>query len=165
MGAWGDHPFECDSGLDVVYATLRRLLAEVERLACGPWPRGSSLHYDAQELAANVEIIALVATAAYKPAMFIPIRGMLLPDPEVFAGWKENYLAHWERLGRRQVDGTATERRQYGLEAAAPLDRLAALSREQIERQEEAHREAVAAVVAARLREQKEAAARGADAH
>src|SRR5262249_35105024 len=110
MGVWGDHPFENDSGLDVVYATLRHLLAAVERLACGPWPRGSSLHYDALELAANVEIVALVASAAYKAAMFVPIRGMLLPDPTVVAGWKEQYLAHWERLARRQVEGSAAER-------------------------------------------------------
>jgi hypothetical protein len=153
MGVWGDHAFESDSGLDVVYATLRHLLAEVERLACGPWPRGSSLHYDALELAANVEIVALVARAAYKAAMFVPVRGMLLPDPEVVAGWKEQYLAHWERLGRWQVEGSAAERRRYGLEAAAPLDRLAKLSREQRKRQEAAHREAWVDVVAARLRQ------------
>jgi hypothetical protein len=40
MGAWGDGPFESDGGLDEVFALLNRLTDKVERLACGPYPRG-----------------------------------------------------------------------------------------------------------------------------
>ena len=153
MGQWGYLPFENDGGLDAAFSLLNHLLQEVKRLACGPRPRGSSLIWDEQQLAANVELLRLVAEAIYRPAMFVPIRGMPLPDPEEIADWREQFLARWRKLAKRQLHGTTAELEQNGLKAVAPLLQLAELSRQQIEQSEATHREVVLEVVAARKRE------------
>jgi hypothetical protein len=64
MGQWGYTPFEIDGGLDAAFALLDHLTRRVERLACGPHPRGSSVIRDAEQLAANVELLCLVAEAS-----------------------------------------------------------------------------------------------------
>jgi hypothetical protein len=148
MGQWGNQPFESDGGLDAVFDVLDYLLKKVERLACGPRPRGSALLRDKQELAANVELLCLVAVAVYRPALVVPIRGLPLPPPEVIAGWRDNFLAHWGRLARRQLGATPAESERLGVEATAPLVRLSELSRRQADRSEATYREVVAKFVA-----------------
>ena len=156
MGQWGYQPFESDGGLDAAFSLLNHLIKEVERLACGPHPRGSSLIWDEQQLAANVELLCLVAEAVYRPAMFVPVRGMPLPDPEAIANWRDQFLARWRKLGKRQIEGTPEEVERFGLSAAIPYLRLADLSRRQIEQSEVTHREAQLEVVEARKREEAE---------
>jgi hypothetical protein len=158
MGQWNDGPFDNDGALDQVFALLNHLLEKVERLACGPYPRGSSVLCDAEALAANVERLALVAGAAYRSAMFAPVRGMPLPDAAVIDGWRQSFIGRYRRVGRRQVEGTRAEIERYSLEAAAPLARLGELSRQQDEQAEATHREVWAEVLDARLREQAEEA-------
>src|SRR5262245_961425 len=118
MGMWGDGPFESDGGLDEVFALLGHLTGKVEQVARGTGGDRSSIIHDAQELAANVELLRLVAEAAYRPAMFAPVRGMPLPDPEVVAGWRGEFLARYARLAREQVEGTPAELERFGREAA-----------------------------------------------
>jgi hypothetical protein len=153
MGQWGYTPFENDAGLDEAFALLDHLTKKVDRLTCGPRPRGSCILWDTEALAANVELLCLVAQAVYRPAMFVPIRGMPLPAPETIAGWREKFLARYNRLARRQLQGTPAELERFGLEAAAPLVRLAELSRLQLEQSEATHREVIMEVVEARQRE------------
>jgi hypothetical protein len=158
MGQWNDGPFDNDGALDQVFALLNHLLDRVERLACGPYPRGASVISDAEALAANVELVALVARAAYRSAMFVPVRGMPLPDAAAIEAWRQRFIERFRHVGRRQVEGTRAEIERYSVEAAAPLARLAELSREQEEQAEATHREVWAEVREARLREQAEEA-------
>jgi hypothetical protein len=153
MGQWGYQPFENDGGLDVAFTMLAQLTRGVERLACGPHPRGSSVIRAAEELAANVELLCLIAEAAYRPAMCVPIRGMPLPEPAVIAAWQDKFLPWWLKLAKKQLVGTPAELEQLGLSAAAPLAKLAELSRHQIEHAEATHRETIVAVAEARKRE------------
>jgi len=158
MGAWGDGPFESDGGLDEAFALLHYLIGKVEHLTCAPRSRGSSVIQDEQALAANVELLCLVAQAVYRPAMFIPLRGMPLPDPEVVAEWRDKFLVRYGRLAKRQLEGTPSELERFAVEAAAPLLRLADLSRLQSAQSVAAHQEVVAEVVAARRQEASEEA-------
>src|SRR5262245_1527463 len=153
MRMWGDGPFESDGGLDEVFALLCHLTGRLEQVACGTGGDRSSITHDQQELAANAELLRLVAEAAYRPAMFAPIRGMPLPAPKVLAGWRDEFLARYARLAPEQVEGTPAEREQFGLAAAAPLARLADLSRRQSEAIEATQREVWAEALAARQRE------------
>ena len=82
MGAWGNGPFDSDGGLDEVFALLDHLTTKVEQIACGSGGDRSSVIRDEQELAADVALLCLVAEAAYRPALFVPIRGLPLPDAE-----------------------------------------------------------------------------------
>jgi hypothetical protein len=153
MGQWGYAPFENDGGLDAAFELLDHLTRVVERLACGPRVRGFSVTRDAELLAANVELLSLVANAVYRPAMFVPIRGLPLPGPEVLSEWRDKFLAWWGKAAKKQLEGTAAELEQYGLMAAEPLLRLAELSRRQIEQSEATHKEVILEVVEARKRE------------
>ena len=153
MGMWGDGPFESDGGLDEAFALLKHLSSKIEQVARGTGGDRSSIIYDGQELAANVELLRLVAEAAYRPAMFAPIRGMPLPDPGVIAGWRDEFLARYARLAMEQVEGTPAELERFGREIAAPLARLADLSRQQSDASEATQREVWAEVIAARERE------------
>jgi hypothetical protein len=160
MGQWGDTPFENDGGLDAAFALLDHLTRIVERLACGPHPRGASVIRDAEQLAANVELLCLVARAVYRPAMFVPIRGMLLPQPEVIVGWRDQFLEWWRKLAKKRLECTSSELEQLALDAASPLLRLAELSRHQIEQAEATHRQVTQEVADARMREQAQSSGR-----
>jgi hypothetical protein len=156
MGAWGDGAFECDGGLDEAFALLGHLSLKVEHIARGTEGDRSSLMHDAQELAANVELLRLVAEVVYRPAMFVPIRGMPLPDPEVIDGWRGEFLSRCARLAPEQFEVAPAELERFAQELAAPLSRLAELSRRQAEGSEATHLEVIAEVVANRKRESEE---------
>jgi hypothetical protein len=153
MGAWGDGPFESDGGLDEVFALLDHLTTKVEQIACGTGGDRSSAIRDEQELAANVALLCLVAEAAYRPAMFVPVRGMPLPDPEAVRAWRRKFVTRFGRLAKGQLEGSRADLRRYAREAAAPLDRLAALSRQQVAASEATHQQVNAEVAEARRRE------------
>jgi hypothetical protein len=115
---------------------------------------------DAEQLAAYVELLSLVAEAIYRPAMCVPIRGMPLPPADLIAEWRDKFLAWWRKLASKQLEGTPAELEQLALSAAEPLVRLAKLARRQLERSEATHREVMLEVVEARKREDAESAAR-----
>jgi hypothetical protein len=150
MGQWGHLPFENDGGLDAAFALLDHLTRKVERLACGPHPRGASVVRDAEQLAAYVELLRLVAETVYRPAMFVPIRGMPLPGPELLTTWREKFLDWWRKTAKKQLEGTPGELEQLGQSAAAPLAQLAELSRQQIEQSTATHQAVLLEVVEAR---------------
>ena len=157
MGQWGGGPFECDGALDEAFALLNHFVGKVEQIARATGGDRSCILHDAEELAANVELLRLVGEAVYRPAMFVPIRGMPLPDPEVIEGWQDEFLARCALLAPEELEGTPAELDRFAQEAAAPLSRLAELSRRQSAAAEATHREVVGAVVAARQREATEA--------
>ncbi len=132
MGQWGDGPFDSDGGQDEMLAVIDRLSAQVEGIACGTSGDRSSVIRDEQELTANVEMLCLIARAAYRSAMFLPFR-LLLPDAAIVREWRRKFIARYGRLAKKQLEGTLAELKRYAREAAAPLDRLAELSREQAE--------------------------------
>jgi hypothetical protein len=90
---------------------------------------------------------------------------MPLPDPEVIEGWRSEFLARCARLAPEQLEGTPAELEQFAPDAAAPLSRLAELSRRQLADAEAVHVEVVAEVVAARQREARESGSTDAEAH
>jgi hypothetical protein len=157
MGQWGDGPFECDGGLDEAFALLDHLVGKVEQVARATGGDRSCIFHDGEELAANVALLGLVAEAVYRPAMFVPLRGMPLPAPEVIDGWRGEFLARCIRLAAEQLEGTPAELERFAKDTAAPLSRLADLSRRQSEASDATHREVVTAVVASRPREANEA--------
>jgi hypothetical protein len=136
MGQWGDQPFESDGGLDAVFDVLDYLIKKVQRTACGPHPPDAALTWDKQELAANVELLCLVAEEVYRPAVANPVRGMPLPPPKEIADWRESFLTRWGQLAKRQFGRTPAELELLGVEAAAPLVRLGELSLRQTEQSE-----------------------------
>jgi hypothetical protein len=153
MGQWGDGPFECDGGLDEAFALLDHLVGKVEQIARGTGGDRSCIIHDGEELAANVELLRLVGEAVYRPAMFVPIRGIPLPTPELIEGWRSEFLARCARLAPEQLEGTPADLERFAKDAAAPLSRLAELSRQQSSAAEAIHLQVVAEVVAARQRE------------
>lgn len=155
MGAWGDGPFESDGGLDAAFAVLAHLTAAVEQIARGTAGDRSSVIRDEQELAANVELLCLVAEAVYRAAVFTPIRGLPLPDPDTVRAWRRAFVTRYGRLARTQLEGTPAELRRFAREAAGPLDRLVRLSRQQFEAAEETQRQVVAELFEAQRREAK----------
>jgi hypothetical protein len=150
---WGNGPFESDGGLDEVFALLDHLAGRIEGIACGTAGDRSSVIRDEQELAAAVESLCLIAEAVYRPAMFVPIRGLPLPDAEAVQGWRREFAARYGRLAKKQLEGTPDELERFARQAAAPLDRLAELSRQQAEAAEATHQQVTAEVVDARRRE------------
>jgi hypothetical protein len=157
MGTWGTHPFENDDALDEVYTLINHLLEKVETLACKPHRRGDSVLLDAERLAANVELLLLIARRVYRTATFTwMIRGDLLADADTVDGWKAKFLERWDQHARRQLEGSATELHKLGRTLARPMDRLAVLSRRQQERLQSTYQEYLEKIVAARRREQSE---------
>jgi hypothetical protein len=150
---WGDGPFESDGGLDEVFALLDFLTAKIEQIACGTSGDRSSIIRDEQELAANVELLCLVAEAVYRPAMFVPIRGMPLPDAKVVRSWRRKFVTRYGRVAKQQIEGSAAELKRFAQEAAAPLARLAELSQRQVDGSYTVHQQVVAEVIEARRQE------------
>lgn len=157
MGQWGHKPFECDGGLDEAFALLGHLLARVEQIARGTGGDRSCIVRDGEELAANVELLRMVSEAVYPPAMFVPIRGMPLPDPEVIEEWRGAFLGRCARLAAEQLEGTPAALERFAHDAATPLFQLAELARRQSAAAAATHLEVVAEVIAARQREATEA--------
>jgi hypothetical protein len=153
MGAWGDGPFECDSGLDAAFALLDHLARQVEQTARGTGGDRSSVVYDTQALAAHVALLCLVAEAVYRPAMFVPIRGMPLPDADVVSAWRDKFLARYARLAGEELEATPAELERLAQEAAGPLARLAEVSRRHVADSEATHQAVETEVVAARQQE------------
>ncbi|MGL4423324.1 MAG: hypothetical protein ACRCZF_21885 [Gemmataceae bacterium] len=153
MGDWGDGPFENDAGLDEVFAVLDNLITKIEHIACGTSGDRSSLTRDEQELAANVELLCTIAIAVYRPALFVPIRGLPLPDPGVIQGWRQKFLTRARRQAKTEFEASPAERKQFVAQAIAPLDRLAELSLQQTEVAEATHQQVTAEVLEARKRE------------
>jgi hypothetical protein len=153
VGSWGNHPFESDAALDEVYRVLFQLWDKVEELACKPHRRGDSLTYDAERLGANVEMMLLLARRVYRPATLTwVVRGDLLPEAEAIAGWKAKFLERWDKHSERTLEGTPAFLRKLGRTLARPLDRLAALSRRQVERLQSTLQEYMEELLAAQKR-------------
>jgi hypothetical protein len=131
MGMWGFGPFENDGALDEVFDLQEHLIKKVKRLACGPLSDWKSIFRDAQSLGANVELLCMVAQAAYQAAVFSIVRGDLLPDAEIISEWRVRFFSRCTRLCKREFQRTPAELEQFALEAAAPLIGLAELSRQQ----------------------------------
>ncbi len=153
MGAWNYGPFDNDGGLDAAFRVLDHLAGQVEQVARGTEGDRSSIVSDAEELAALVEMLRLIAESVYRPAMFVPIRGMPLPAPEVLDGWRDEFLARCSRLAPKQVKSASAEQERFAQEAAAPLARLAKLSQQQADSSPAVHQQMMAEVVEARRRE------------
>ena len=72
--------------------------------------------------------------------------------------WRDMFLTRHARLAKRQLAGTPAQRGEFALKDAAPLIRLAELSREQKARSEATYREVMSEVILARQREVSDAA-------
>jgi hypothetical protein len=150
MGAWGNGLFESDAALDEVYRVLYQLSDKVEELACKPFRRGDSLLYDSERLDGYVAMLLLLARSAYRPATFTwMVRGDLLPEAQTIAGWKAEFLERWDKHAERTLEGTPAFLRKLGRTLARKLDRLAELSRRQLEQLQSTFREYLEEIAAA----------------
>jgi hypothetical protein len=119
---WGFGNFDSDTAADHVGALSDRLLDEVAEAMGGDPVRIEPDEYWGTAVPCNLELLALLARQGYV--------GVVLPSPEVVLGWKEAYLAVWDRT----IDGLGPSpdtKRQRRAVLADTFDRLAAHAAQQ----------------------------------
>ncbi|WP_405759406.1 DUF4259 domain-containing protein [Streptomyces sp. NBC_01420] len=116
MGTWGAGNFDSDTAADHLSGLVERLVAEVGE-AMGGDPVGIEPdEYDGVAVPCNLELLLLLHERGWV--------GVSLPAPEVVRGWRDAYLAVWERTidGMGPADGFKDERRAVLVDT---FDRLA----------------------------------------
>ncbi|MFJ4093843.1 DUF4259 domain-containing protein [Kitasatospora sp. NPDC089913] len=120
MGTWGSGNFESDAALDHLSAVVGRLVEEVAEAMAGDPVELEPDEYWGVAVPCNLELLHVLAQAGHTAGE--------LPKAEVVEGWKETFLAVWER----SIDGLGpkpaykAERREV---LHRTFDRLAAAAR------------------------------------
>ncbi|MFJ4503164.1 DUF4259 domain-containing protein [Streptomyces sp. NPDC088864] len=116
MGTWGAGNFDSDTAADHLAGLVERLVGEVAEAMAGDPVGIEPDEYDGVAVPCNLELLLLLCERGWV--------GVTLPAPEVIRGWRDAYLAVWERtiddLG--PVEGYKEERRAV---LTATFDRLA----------------------------------------
>ncbi|MYW13744.1 DUF4259 domain-containing protein [Streptomyces sp. SID2563] len=116
VGTWGAGNFDSDTAADHLSELVGRLVAEVGE-AVGGDPGGIEPdEYDGVAVPCNLELLLLLHSRGWV--------GVTLPAPEVVRGWRDAYMAVWERTidGLEPVEGFKDERRAV---LVGTFDRLA----------------------------------------
>ncbi|WP_254898167.1 DUF4259 domain-containing protein [Kitasatospora sp. NA04385] len=89
MGTWGGGNFESDTALDHLSTVVDRLVTEVAEAMAGD-PLGIEPdEYWGVAVPCNLELLHVLARAGYGHGS--------LPEAGVVEGWKETFMAVWER--------------------------------------------------------------------
>ena len=89
MGTWGSGNFESDTALDHLSIVVDRLVAEVaEAMADDPVTIEPD-EYWGVAVPCNLELLHVLVQAGYAAGS--------LPEAGVIEGWKETFMAVWER--------------------------------------------------------------------
>ncbi|MFD9066210.1 DUF4259 domain-containing protein [Kitasatospora purpeofusca] len=93
MGTWGSGNFESDTALDHLSAVVGRLVEEVAEAMAGDPVGLEPDEYWGVAVPCQLELLHVLARSGHA--------GGELPAAEVVEGWKETFMAVWER----SIDG------------------------------------------------------------
>ncbi|MFD8696134.1 DUF4259 domain-containing protein [Kitasatospora purpeofusca] len=93
MGTWGNGNFESDTALDHLSAVVGRLVEEVTEAMAGDPVGLEPDEYWGVAVPCQLELLHALAQSGHA--------GGELPKAEVVEGWKETFMAVWERT----IDG------------------------------------------------------------
>ncbi|WP_406110641.1 DUF4259 domain-containing protein [Kitasatospora purpeofusca] len=93
MGTWGSGNFESDTALDHLSAVVGRLVEEVAEAMDGDPVGIEPDEYWGEAVPCQLELLHVLAQAGHATEG--------LPKAEVIEGWKETFMAVWER----SIDG------------------------------------------------------------
>lgn len=93
MGTWGSGNFESDAALDHLSAVVGRLVEEVAEAMAGDPVGIEPDEYWGVAVPCQLELLHVLAQAGHADGE--------LPKAEVIEGWKETFMAVWERT----IDG------------------------------------------------------------
>jgi hypothetical protein len=129
VGAWAAGNFDNDTALNRVYALVRRMIAQIDKLLAKSPRRLDRLYEVSEQVMCDVELIELIARHVFEPATLRwPIGGDMLPSAAQVEAWKAALLAAWDaRVDPEDAaPGYLAQRRQA---MGDGFDRLAALVR------------------------------------
>lgn len=89
MGTWGSGNFDSDTAADHLSVVTDRLIDEVAEAMSGDPAEIEPDEYWGVAVPCNLELLHLLAQQNHA--------GAGLPDPVTIAGWKDAYLAVWDR--------------------------------------------------------------------
>ncbi|MFD4996613.1 DUF4259 domain-containing protein [Streptomyces buecherae] len=121
MGTWGSGNFENDTSADHLSEVIDRLVGEVADAMAGDPVELEPDEYRGNTVPCDLELLYVLTRAGYGARR--------LPAPEVIEGWKDHFIAVWERT----IDGLDpsagfTERRRAVL--VRTFDQLAGVAEE-----------------------------------
>ncbi|MGY0465699.1 DUF4259 domain-containing protein [Kitasatospora sp. cg17-2] len=93
MGTWGSGNFESDTALDHLSAVVGRLVEEVAEAMAGDPVGLEPDEYWGVAVPCQLELLHVLARSGHASGE--------LPEAEVVEGWKETFMAVWERT----IDG------------------------------------------------------------
>ncbi|MEU3961186.1 DUF4259 domain-containing protein [Streptomyces buecherae] len=93
MGTWGSGNFENDTSADHLSGVIDRLVAEVADAMAGDPVELEPDEYRGNAVPCDLELLYVLTRAGYG--------AQRLPRPEVIGGWKDHFIAVWER----SIDG------------------------------------------------------------
>ncbi|MGC0416267.1 DUF4259 domain-containing protein [Embleya sp. AB8] len=108
MGTWGSGNFESDTAAEHLTEIIDRLVGEVAEAMAGDPVGLEPDDYWGVAVPCNLELVAALTESGYVADR--------LPSAEVIEGWKETFMAIWERT----IDGLAPKE-TYKAERRATL--------------------------------------------
>jgi hypothetical protein len=129
VGAWAAGNFDNDTALNRVYALVRRMTAQIDKLLAKSPRRLERLYEVSEQVMCDVALVELIARHVFEPTTFRwPIGGDMLPSAAQVEAWKAALLAAWDaRVDPEDAaPGYLAQRRQA---MGSGFDRLAELIR------------------------------------
>ncbi|MYW04890.1 DUF4259 domain-containing protein [Streptomyces sp. SID3343] len=110
MGTWGSGNFDSDTSADHLSGITDRLVEEVAEAMTGDLVEIEADEYWGVAVPCNLELLLLLDRTGHV--------GVSLPRADVIAGWKETFMAVWDRT----IDGLEPKP-DYRAERRAVLER------------------------------------------